>query len=191
MARGWYVVHTYTGYEQKIERIINKLRASDGEFAAYCTGVNVPMETVTVQNEKGETKTEHKKVIPGYILVELDLPENNTWRMVTAKIARITGVTGFLTADKTGKNPPKPLTQREHSDILRRTGEMPEEKIFRPKQDFLVGEQVKVISGPFASFDGTIDEIDLAKGRMRLSVQIFGRSTPVEVDFSQVEKVLP
>ena len=73
MAKGWYVVHTYTGYEQKIERIINKLRASDGEFAAYCTGVNVPMESVTVQNEKGETKIEHKKVIPGYILVELDL----------------------------------------------------------------------------------------------------------------------
>ena len=191
MARGWYVVHTYTGYEQKIERIINKLRASDGEFDAYCTGVNVPMETVTVQNEKGETKTEHKKVIPGYILVELDLPENNTWRMVTAKIARIQGVTGFLTADKSGQVPPKPLSAKEHSDILRRTGEMPEEKIFRPKQDFLVGEQVKVISGPFASFDGTIDEIDLAKGRMRLSVQIFGRSTPVEVDFSQVEKVLP
>ena len=191
MAKGWYVVHTYTGYEQKIERIINKLRASDGEFAAYCTGVNVPMESVTVQNEKGETKIEHKKVIPGYILVELDLPENNTWRMVTAKIARIQGVTGFLTADKSGQVPPQPLTAKEHSDILRRTGEMPEEKVFRPKQDFNVGEQVKVISGPFASFDGTIDEIDLAKGRMRLSVQIFGRSTPVEVDFSQVEKVLP
>ena len=130
-----------------------------------------------------------KKVLPGYILVELDLPEN-TWRTVTAKIARIPGVTGFLTADKTGKNPPKPLSQREHTDILRRTGEMPEEKVFRPKQDFEKGEEVKVISGPFASFNGTIDDIDLAKGRLRLSVQIFGRSTPVEVEFSQVEKVL-
>ena len=189
MARGWYVVHTYTGYEQKIERIINKLRASDGEFAAYCTGVSVPMEQVAVINDKGEKKMEMKKVIPGYILVELDLPEN-TWRTVTAQIARIQGVTGFLTADKTGKNPPKPLTAREHSDILRRTGEMPEEKVFRPKQDFEKGEEVKVISGPFASFNGTIDEIDNAKGRLRLSVQIFGRSTPVEVDFSQVEKVL-
>ena len=67
---------------------------------------------------------------------------------------------------------------------------MPEEKVFRPKQDFEKGEEVKVISGPFASFNGTIDEIDNAKGRLRLSVQIFGRSTPVEVDFSQVEKVL-
>ena len=189
MARGWYVVHTYTGYEQKIERTINKLRSMDGEFAAYCTGVSVPMESVNVINDKGEKKTELKKVLPGYILVELDLPEN-TWRTVTAKIARITGVTGFLTADKTGKNPPKPLSQREHSDILRRTGEMPEEKVFRPKQDFEKGEEVKVIAGPFASFNGTIDDIDLAKGRLRLSVQIFGRSTPVEVDFSQVEKVL-
>ncbi len=189
MAKGWYVVHTYTGYEQKIERIINKLRASDGEFAAYCTGVSVPMESVTVQNEKGETKIERKKVIPGYILVELDLPEN-TWRTVTAKVARIQGVTGFLTADKSGKLPPQPLTAKEHSDILRRTGEMPEEKVFRPKQDFKEGEQVKVISGPFASFDGTVEDVDSVKGRLRLSVQIFGRSTPVEVDFSQVEKLV-
>ena len=153
MARGWYVVHTYSGYEQKIERIINKLRSSDAEFSAYCTGVSVPMEQVPVVNDKGEKKIE-------------------------------------MNADKTGKNPPKPLSQREHTDILRRTGEMPEEKVFRPKQDFEKGEEVKVISGPFASFNGTIDDIDLAKGRLRLSVQIFGRSTPVEVDFSQVEKVL-
>ena len=190
MARGWYVVHTYTGYEQKIERIINKLRQSDGEFAAYCTGVTVPMEQVVTVDENGEKKTETRKVIPGYILVELDLPENS-WRAVTGKIARIQGVTGFLTADKTGKNPPKPLSQSEHSQILRRTGEMPEEKVFRPKQDFEKGEEVRVVSGPFASFNGTIDEVDLTKGRLRLSVQIFGRSTPVEADFSQVEKVQP
>ena len=91
MARGWYVVHTYSGYEQKIERTINKLRMNDAEFNAYCTGVNVPMEQVPVVNEKGEKKIEMKKVLPGYILVELDLPEN-TWRTVTAKIARIPGV---------------------------------------------------------------------------------------------------
>ena len=190
MAKGWYVVHTYSGYEQKIERIINKMRDSDVEFASFCTGVSVPMEKVEVLTEKGERKEEMKKILPGYILVELDLPEN-TWRAVTNKIIRIQGVTGFLSSDKSGRVPPTPLSQNEHRSILQRTGELAPEKTFRPKQDFLVGEQVKVISGPFASFDGTIDEIDLAKGRMRLSVQIFGRSTPVEVDFSQVEKVLP
>ncbi len=188
MEKGWYVVHTYSGYEQKIERIINKLRENDQEFNQHCTGVSVPMETVNVLTEKGEKKTELKKVLPGYILVELDLDEN-TWRTTTATIARIQGVTGFLTADKTGKNPPKPLSAREHKEIMVRTGAVPEEKSFRPKQDFNKGEEVKVISGPFASFNGTIDDIDLQKGRLRLSVQIFGRSTPVEVDFTQVERI--
>ena len=189
MAKGWYVVHTYSGYEQKIERIINKLRQNDPEFELYCTGVNVPMETVEVLNEKGERKMEQRKVLPGYILVELDLEERN-WRAITTKIIRIQGVTGFLSADKSGLVPPTPLSAREHRSILERTGEIAPEKTFRPKQDFEKGEEVKVISGPFASFNGTIDDIDLAKGRLRLSVQIFGRSTPVEVDFSQVEKVL-
>ncbi len=189
MEKGWYVVHTYSGYEQKIERIINKLRETDPDFALYCTGVTVPMETVNVITEKGEKKTENKKLLPGYILVELELPEE-TWRTTTAKIVRIQGVTGFLTADRTGKNPPKPLSAREHTAILVRTGAVPEEKSFKPKQDFLRGEEVRVTAGPFASFNGIIEEIDLAKGRLRLSVQIFGRSTPVDVDFTQVEKVL-
>jgi len=189
MEKGWYVVHTYSGYEQKIERIINKLRESDSEFARFCTGVSVPFEQVTVINEKGEKKVEQKKILPGYILVELELPEDS-WRTTTAKIARIQGVTGFLTADKSGKNPPKPLSSREHNDILARSGEVPAEKTFRPKQDFVKGEEVRVTAGPFESFNGTVDEIDLAKGRLRLSVQIFGRSTPVEVDFTQVEKIL-
>ena len=190
MARGWYVVHTYTGYEQKIEKIIRKYRDNDPEFASYCSDVNVPMETVVTTTEDGEKKTETKKVLPGYILVELDLPQNN-WMNITGTIARIQGVTGFLTADKSGKNPPKPLSAQEHSRILQRTGEMPEEKVFRPKQNFEKGEEVRLISGPFSSFTGTVEEIDAAKGRIRLSVQIFGRSTPVEADFSQVEKILP
>ena len=189
MEKGWYVVHTYSGYEQKIERIINKHRDSDPEFARFCTGVSVPFETVTVINEKGEKKVEQKKILPGYILVELEL-DDDSWRTTTAKIARIQGVTGFLTADKTGKNPPKPLSSSEHKSILARSGAVPEEKTFRPKQDFVKGEEVRVTAGPFESFNGTVDEIDLSKGRLRLSVQIFGRSTPVEVDFTQVEKIL-
>ena len=139
MAKGWYVVHTYSGYEQKIERIINKLRQMDPEFAVYCTGVNVPMETVETLNDKGEKKMELRKVLPGYILVELDL-EESTWRQVTSKIIRIQGVTGFISADKSGRAMPNPLSQREHRSILERTGELAPEKTFRPKQDFVVGE---------------------------------------------------
>lgn len=189
MARGWYVVHTYSGYEQKIERIINKLRQNDPEFELYCTGVNVPMETVEVLNEKGERKIEQRKVLPGYILVELDLEEKN-WRAITTKIIRIQGVTGFLSADKSGLVPPTPLSAREHRSILERTGEIAPEKTFRPKQDFVKGEEVLVTSGPFASFKGTVEDIDLQKGKLRLSLEILGRFTPVDVDFSQVEKTV-
>ncbi len=189
MSKGWYVVHTYSGYEQKIERIINKLRENDPEFAMYCTGVNVPMEQVEVMNEKGEKKMEMRKVLPSYILVELDLPESS-WRSVTSKIIRIQGVTGFLSSDKSGLVPPSPLSQREHRQILERTGELAPEKTFRPKQDFNKGEEVLVVSGPFASFKGSIEDIDIQKGKLRLSLEILGRFTPVDVDFAQVEKVV-
>ena len=189
MDKGWYVIQTYSGYEQKIEKILTKFMEKDPEFAACCTAVNIPVEKVNVKNEKGELKVEDRKILPGYILVELQLPDNG-WNAILSKIAGINGVSGFLAGDPTGKNPPKPLSAAEHKRILVRMGELPEEKTFRPKQEFSLGEEVLITSGPFASFNGTIDEIDLQKGRLRLSVQIFGRSTPVEVDFNQVEKVL-
>lgn len=188
MEKGWYVIQTYSGYEQKIEKILTKFMEKDPEFAACCTGVCIPVEKVNVKNEKGELKVEDRKILPGYILVELALSEG--WNAILSKIAGINGVSGFLAADPTGKNPPKPLSPVEHKKILVRMGQVPEEKTFRPRQEFSLGEEVLITSGPFASFNGTIDEIDLQKGRLRLSVQIFGRSTPVEVDFNQVEKVL-
>ncbi len=189
MAKGWYVVHTYSGYEQKIERLIRRMMEQDKEFAQYCTGVMVPMETIKVITPEGEKKEEKKKILPGYILVELELPLDS-WISTTAKIARIQGVTGFLTGDRLGKNPPKPLSAKEHNDILKRTGAVPEERSFKPKQDFVKGEEVRITSGPFASFTGLVEEIDLAKGQLRLTVQIFGRPTQVSADFTQVEKVV-
>jgi transcription termination/antitermination protein NusG len=134
-------------------------------------------------------KTEERKILPGYLLVELQLPDTG-WHSIVSKIVGINGVSGFLSGDPNGKVPPSPLSAAEHKRILVLTGELPEEKTFRPKQDFAVGEEVLITAGPFASFNGTIDEVDEQKGRLRLSVQIFGRSTPVEVDFNQVEKVV-
>ncbi|HIV98424.1 MAG TPA: transcription termination/antitermination protein NusG [Candidatus Ornithospirochaeta avicola] len=189
MAQGWYVVHTYSGHEQKIERVINKMRDNDPDFALYCTAVRVPMEEVRTLNDKGEEKTEMRKLLPGYILVELNLDDSN-WKDITSRIARIAGVTGFITADKSGRVPPVPLTATEHKRILERTGEIAAEKTFRPKQDFEKGEEVIVTSGPFASFHGTVEEIDLAKGKLRLMLEILGRFTPVDVDFSQAEKIV-
>ncbi len=190
MEKGWYVIQTYSGYEQKIEKIINKYISIDPEFKAYCTGVNIPMEKVKVRSEKdGEVKIEERKILPGYLLVELQLPDTG-WNSIVSKIVGINGVSGFLSGDPNGKVPPTPLSAAEHKRILVMAGVLPEEKSFRPKQDFALGEEVLITSGPFASFNGTIDEIDTQKNRLRLSVQIFGRSTPVEVDFNQVEKVI-
>lgn len=190
MEKGWYVIHTYSGYEQKIERIINKMRSDDPLFfGRYCTGTEVPMyKEVEVNSETRAEREVMKKVLPSYVLVELELTDDN-WRDLTSQIVRITGVTGFITADRSGMKPPVPLSQEDHQRILRKTGAVPEEKSFVPRRDYKEGEEVRIIAGPFATFLGTIEEIDSQRGKLKLSVQIFGRSTPVEVEFTQVEKV--
>ena len=186
MAKAWYIVHTYSGYEQKIQRTIFKLREMDTDFALVVSDVKVPMETVT-EIKDGKKKEVKRKILPGYILVEIDFPDDATWKNTYSKIKRIQGVTGFVSAMEGRK--PQPLTAAEMKGIMQKTGEVPTEKEFRPKQNFQVGEEVKIIDCPFESFSGTIDEIDTVKGKLRVSVQIFGRSTPVEVEFNQAEKV--
>ncbi|HOE83931.1 MAG TPA: transcription termination/antitermination protein NusG [Sphaerochaeta sp.] len=186
MAKGWYVVHTYSGYEQKIERIINKMRETDTDFALICTDVKVPFETV-VEVKDGVRREVKRKILPGYILVELDLPDTS-WKTWCSHIKRIQGVTGFVTPNDRVK--PQPLSAAEVKNIFQKTGDLPAEKVFKPKQTFAVGEQVRIIEGPFDTFTGVIEEVNLEKARMRVSVGIFGRSTPVEVDFLQVEKIL-
>ena len=186
MAKGWYIVHTYSGYEQKIERTILKLREMDTDFALVVSDVKVPMETVT-EIKDGKKRDVKRKILPGYILVEIDFPDDATWKNTYSKIKRIQGVTGFVSAME-GKKP-QPLSAAEMKGIMQKTGEVPTEKEFRPKQNFQVGDEVKIIDGPFESFSGVIDEIDNVKSKLRVSVQIFGRSTPVEVEFLQAEKV--
>ncbi len=186
MARGWYIVHTYSGYEQKIEKLIRRMMETDSDFASVCLDVKVPFETL-VENKDGVRKEVKLKVLPGYILVELDMPEDDSWKRYCSQIKRIQGVTGFLAATRSSK--PIPLTKDEMNNILQKTGEIKAEKAFRPKQSFNEGETVKVIDGPFSGFTGVIEEINTEKGRIRVSVEIFGRPTPVEIEFNQVEKV--
>lgn len=186
MARGWYIVHTYSGYEQKIEKLIRRMMETDSDFASVCLDVKVPFETL-VENKDGVRKEVNHKVLPGYILVELDMPEDDSWKRYCSQIKRIQGVTGFLAATRSSK--PIPLTKDEMNNILQKTGEIKAEKAFRPKQSFNEGETVKVIDGPFSGFTGVIEEINTEKGRIRVSVEIFGRPTPVEIEFNQVEKV--
>ena len=186
MARGWYTVHTYSGYEQKIEKLIRRLMETDAKFATVCLDVKIPFETVTVIKD-GVKKEVKQKVLPGYILVELDMPEDDSWKGYCSQIKRIQGVTGFLTATRSSK--PIPLSKDEMSVILQKTGEIKAEKAFKPKQSFSEGETVKVTDGPFSGFTGVIEEVNNEKNRIRVSVEIFGRPTPGESEFTQVEKV--
>lgn len=186
MARGWYAVHTYSGYEQKIERLIRNLMGQDSAFASVCLDVKVPFETV-IETKDGVKKESKHKVLPGYILIELDLPEDDSWKNYTTQIKRIQGVTGFLTSSRSAR--PLPLSKDEMNNILQKTGEIKAEKAFRPKQNFSEGETVKVTDGPFSGFTGVVEEVNLEKSRIRVSVEIFGRPTPVDIEFTQAEKL--
>lgn len=185
MAKGWYVVHTYSGYENKIEKTIRKIMESDPQFSEVVSDVKVPTEEV-VEVKDGVKKTVKRKILPSYILVQMDLPEYQ-WELFCSQIKRIQGVTGFVGSLEGRK--PSPLSSEELKGILQKTGEIKSEKVLRPKQSFSQGEHVKIIEGPFESFTGTIEEVNLEKGKLRVLVGIFGRSTPVEVDFLQVEKI--
>ncbi|MGI6466120.1 MAG: transcription termination/antitermination protein NusG [Sphaerochaetaceae bacterium] len=185
MAKGWYVVHTYSGYENKIEKTIQKIMESDREFSEVVSDTKVPTEEV-VEVKDGVKKSVKRKVLPGYLLVQMDLPEFQ-WEYFCSQIRRIQGVIGFI--GTTGGGKPAPLSSDELKGILQKTGEIKTEKTLRPLQTFSEGEHVKIIEGPFESFTGTIEEINLEKSKLRVLVGIFGRSTPVEVDFLQVEKI--
>lgn len=184
MAKGWYVVHTYTGYENKIERTI-RIMMGDGEFEDVVADIKVPSEQV-VEVKDGKKKVSTKKFLPGYILIEMDLPDLG-WKTVCSKIRRINGVTGFV--GSTAGNKPQPISQEEARSILQKTGEIKGEKVLKPKQSFSIGESVRIVEGPFDSFTGQVEEVNTEKGKLRVMVGIFGRATPVEVDFLQVEKV--
>ncbi len=184
MAKGWYVVHTYSGYENKVQKHIQKL-VEDGTLANIVFTVKVPSEEV-VEIKDGKKKISTKKFLPGYILVEMDLPEYE-WKQACTAIRQIPGVTGFVGSGRNQR--PQPISSDEARAILQRAGEIKAEKVLKPKQTFSAGEMVRITDGPFQSFTGTIEEVNLEKGKLRVMVGIFGRSTPVELDYLQVEKV--
>lgn len=184
MAKGWYVVHTYSGFENKVHKLLARLIASppmqDRLFDA-----KVPAEDV-VEVKDGKKKVISNKFLPGYILVEMDL-EGEAWMEVCAEVRKIPGVTGFVGATRNLK--PQPISSDEARDLLQKAGEIKSDRTLRPKQSFVIGESVRIIDGPFDSFTGAVEEINEEKAKLRVMVGIFGRSTPVELDFIQVEKV--
>ncbi len=184
MAKGWYVLHTYSGYENRVEKHI-RLLMNGGPLEGYVFDIKVPSEEV-VEIKDGKKKISSKKFLPGYILLEMDLPDRG-WKAICSTIKKIQGVTGFV--GSTSGIKPQPISQEEARAILQKAGEIKSEKILRPKQSFSVGETVRIIEGPFDSFTGSVEEVNLEKGKLRVMVGIFGRATPVEIDFLQVEKI--
>ena len=176
MAKRWYVVHVYSGFEKKIAQQIKEQAAHAG-LADHFDEVLVPSEEV-VELRRGQKVNAERKFFPGYVLVKMELTDD-AWHLVkdTPK------VTGFLGT----KLRPSPITDAEAERIMKQTQEGVERP--RPAVLFEIGEQVRVADGPFTSFNGTVEDVDEEKGRVKVSVSMFGRSTPVELEYSQVEKV--
>lgn len=177
MEKRWYVVHTYSGYENKVKMNLEK-RVESMEMTDKIFRVLVPTEEEIV-NKDGKKKIVMRKVYPGYVLVEM-IQTDDSWYVVR----NTPGVTGFVGSSGSGSKP-TPLLPEEVEGILKHMG-MDEPK---PKPDFSVNENVRVKVGPFADFVGTIEDIMLDKGKLKVHVNMFGRETPLELDFDQVEKV--
>lgn len=176
MALRWYVVHVYSGFEKKVAQSVIEQAAQKGMEEMF-GDILVPTEEV-VEMRRGSKVNSERKFFPGYVLVRMEMTDE-TWHLVknTAK------VTDFLG----GKGRPIPITDAEADRIVNQV----KEGVDRPKPsvDFEVGEQVKVADGPFTSFAGVVEEVDEERTRLKVSVSIFGRSTPVELEYGQVEKI--
>ena len=176
MAKHWYVIHTQTGYEDRIKTSIES-KMKVGLVKDTIAQVLIPIEQIS-EIKAGKKKISQRKFFPGYILIEMELTDEN-WYL----IRNITGVTGFVGAGAK----PIPLKEDEIDTILRQAKDAQEKPT--PKVMFEKGENVRVTDGPFTNFNGTIEEANLAKGKIKIMISIFGRATPVELETWQVEKV--
>jgi transcription termination/antitermination protein NusG len=176
MTKNWYVVHTQTGAEEKVKTTLENRITQEG-LQELISKVIIPTEQIS-EVRSGKKKISQRKFFPGYLLVEMELNEKTFLFVKTAP-----GVTGFIGLGKK----PMPLPQSEVDNILKRTEDTNVKP--SPKMVFEKGEQVRVTEGPFLNFNGTIEEVHPEKGKIKVSVSIFGRSTPVELEYWQVEKV--
>jgi len=173
--RRWYVIHAYSGFEKKVAEAVREQARQQGLDNLF-DEILVPTEEV-VEMKRGQKVSSERKFFPGYVLAKMAMTDQ-TWHLVknTPK------VTGFLGA----RGKPSPISEREANQILDQVREGVETP--KPSITFEVGEQVRVVDGPFTSFTGAVEEVDTERARLKVAVSIFGRSTPVELEFSQVEK---
>ena len=172
----WYAVHTYSGFENKAKKSLEEKIRMEGLQDSFGE-ILIPVEQV-VEMVKGEKKTSKRKFLPGYILVQMEM-NDRTWHLVK-NTPKVTGFVG------TGKKP-TPLTQEEVEQILTQVVTTKEKP--KPKHVYEHGEHVRIIDGPFTNFTGVVEEVNLDRNTLKVMVTIFGRSTPVELDFLQVEKL--
>ena len=176
MSMRWYIVHAYSNFEKKVADSIRERAASAGLEDCF-EEIVVPMEEV-VEVRRGRKVSTERKFFPGYVLVKMDMNDR-----AFLLIKNTPKVTGFLGAD----NKPQPISETEAQRILNQV----KEGVDRPKPSisFEIGEQVRVADGPFASFNGHVEEVDEERARLKVAVSIFGRATPVELEYGQVEKI--
>ena len=176
MTMRWYVVHTYSGFEKQVVRSLKEHIRNTGMEEKFAE-ILVPTEEV-VEMKSGQKRTSERKFFPGYVLVKMEM-DDETWHLVKD----VPKVSGFIGGSGTK---PTPITDKEADAILRQVQEGVEKP--RPKFSFMAGELVRVIDGPFQDFNGTVEDVNYEKNKLKVSVSIFGRQTPVELEFSQVEK---
>ena len=176
MAMRWYVVHAYSGFESQVKRSLEE-RIKRYDMESMFGQILVPTEEV-VEMRAGQQRRSERKFFPGYVLVQMEMTDD-TWHLVK-DVPKVMGFIGG-TADR-----PAPISEREANVILQRVQDGIEKP--RPKVLFEPGEVVRVIDGPFNDFNGVVEEVDYEKSRLKVSVLIFGRSTPVDLEFGQVEK---
>jgi len=179
--RGWYIVHTLSSCEKRVADVIHK-NIDTGDFKGFVYDVAVPVEQVVEMRDSKKVKKE-RKFFPGYVLIDMDMNNANMNR-----IRKVSGITNFVGA-KVGQLP-KPISEKELKDILHKTEEVvAETEKPGPKIFVSIDEKVKIIDGPFNGFQGVVEEINPEKGRIKVQVEIFGRPTPVDLDFLQIEKI--
>ena len=176
MSKRWYVVHAYSGFEKSVQRALVERIARDG-MQDFFGQILVPVEEV-VEMRNGQKSISERKFFPGYVLCEMEM-DDDSWHLVK-NTPKVTGFVGG-TATK-----PTPISQKEVDKIMQQMQEGVEKP--RPKVLFEVGEVVRVKEGPFTDFHGSVEDVNYEKNRLRVSVTIFGRATPVELEFGQVEK---